>query len=554
MIKKRVITLVSLLLAVAVATALLVVVLGASDKSNTIELTSFQAILMVSGGGQVSLYDIHTGHANLNQILKNGDQIDFSLNWVVDPNIPYPAYENGDTIVIPILTAPALATFMQTTVPLTIQGTNVGIGTFSKRSVAGGKEQLIFTITFNAAVEQKVVEGGHATGSCTLSGASSSTPMTWIDENEERYGEDGGMNFYKVQADATTGIGYRQFPDEASIPVEYKLYNGFSFSIYATQTDANNDTNPLSFVQKSPGAGAPRVYEKVTAGTAGAETRLTIGGYHYMRLLGLDPQQTYWIREITSPFSHLLYSTPYQFSVGTGLTGPTWYALYNDKNPNAVVPTLPPGQTPWTMPNPPGESDIQPPDLQKSAVGLALSGDEPPVAGDSRYVYAALPDRGGQMFPSFLWRSTFGALQDYFESNPLAGQTSDVLIEDTITSNMEFSSFMATSMGLNWSYEPFAGYSSSMNRIGDNATYGVVTGTNTSANDFFMLVPLEKVFNMDRYVATSHGADSSYVENNRCIPQLAFTYIVEDADFALENNKYSSPTDRKSTRLNSSHT
>ena len=541
MIKKRVIALASLLLAVAVAAALLIVALGESDRSDTIELTSFQAVLMVSGGGQLSLYDINTGHANLDRVLNNGDTIDFSLDWVVKPG-PYPQYVAGDTIVIPILTAPGLATFMQTTVPLNIQGTHVGDGTFSKRSVAGGKEQLIFTIAFNAAVEQKVVEGGHAAGSCTLSGTSTSTPLTWIDENEERYGQDGGMNFYKMEANATTGTGYFQFATESAVAGTYKLYNGFIFSIYASQADANNDTNPLSFVQTSIGAGSPRIYERVTAGTTGAATRLTIGGYHYMRLLELDPAQNYWIKEVGCPFTYLPYTAPYKFSVGTNATGPTWYALYNEKNPNAVAPALPPGQEAWKMPNPKDTTQTQPPDLKKSVYGLTLSGENPAVGGDSRHVFAALPDRGGQMFPSFEWSSVFAAMQSHYEANPYAGPTSDVIIEDTITSNLEFSAFKATAAGIGPSYDLFAGSYNSYNPLNSTKTYGVETGGNKSANDFFTISPIEKVFNMERYVSTNLGADSSSIFNCRYIPQSEFTYIVEDADFAQENNKYSSPT------------
>jgi len=548
MIKKRVIIVASVLLIAAVALALLIFPFGASDRSAEIKVTRFIAKL-----NSTVLYQKDppggTGNpANLTTQLNLNDQISFELDWeTISPATS--VFQAGDTITIPIMTAPDIGFFPPASVPLTIDGTLVGTGNFSK--VAKGTDQmLIFTIVFNAAAASKTVEGGFATGVCEIKGFSGSVTITWEDKVTTEYGPPpvqpvmGGMAFMKRRMQGTISTpGYKTFATlDAMIATNTNvLQSGFYFSIYTSQANAISDTNPISFVQTTSGYTTPRVY---THGAAGTQvTRMQIGGgYTYTHFLGLTVGQTYWIREMQAESPYILYSTPYSFTPAPVTSTPTWVALFNQYDTDVAAPGVPSGPVkPWTNPSIPTPYPSIPTPLKKGIFNLATTGSNPPVLGDAKHVYQALPDRNGEYFPSFQWGARFFGVQASFEANPERAKTGYVVFEDTITSNLEFSNFAETgTKNMDLSYSPFYG-SSGYNGSSANHTYGRGT-TNTSKNDFFALQLVRKVFDFDVYIPELSNNNYGYLH----ITQYEFTYIVKDADFAAENNKYSSPTKKLS--------
>ena len=546
MIKKRVIIAASVLLVAAVAVALLIIPFGASDRSAEIKVTRFIAKL-----NSTTLYEKNGGTgnpANLTTVIKVGDQISFELDWVTI-NPAASIFQAGDTITIPILTAPDIQYFPPASVPLTIAGTNVGTGNFSVVS-SGSEKKLIFTIVFNAAASSKTVEGGFATGVCELKGFTDNVTITWEDSTKGEYGNPppapvmGGMAFTKRRMEGTIKTpGYVTYATWAAMSATNTnvMTSGYYFSIFLSKTDAENNTNPISFVRTTGAYEYPRVF---THGVSGTQvTRMEIGGnYTYTMFKGLTPGQTYWIREMQAASGYFLYSTPYAFVPAPDTSTPTWIALFNQYDSDAAVPGVSSGPVkPWTDLSTYTPSPTMPAALKKGIFNLATTGSNPPVLGDAKHVYQALPDRGGEYFPSFQWGARFFAQQASFETNPERAQTGYVVFEDTITDNMEFSNFAETgTKSMDLSYSPF--YSSSgYNNSSANHTYGRGT-TNKSQNDFFALQLVRKVFNYNIFLPELSNNNYGYLH----ITQYEFTYIVKDADFAAENNKYSSPTKKLS--------
>ena len=548
MIKKKVIVVASVLLITAVALALLIYPFGASDRSAEIKVTRFVAKL-----NSTILYQKDppggTGNpANLNTQLKVNDQISFELDWET-LNPASSIFQNGDTITIPIMTAPDIGFFPPASVPLNIGGTLVGTGNFSKVT-KGSDQMLIFTIVFNANAASKTVEGGFATGVCEIKGFSGNVTITWEDKVTTEYGPPpvqpvmGGMAFMKRRMEGvikTPGyVTYASWADMAATNTNI-MQSGYYFSIFASKTDAENNTNPISFVRTTGAYEYPRIY---THGASGTQvTRMEIGGnYTYTMFKGLTPGQTYWIREMQAASDYFLYSTPYAFVPAADTVTPTWIALFNQYNPDVAAPGVAKGPVPpWTDLSTYTPSPAMPAALKKGIFNLATTGSNPPVLGDAKHVYQALPDRNGEFFPSFQWGARFFGVQASFEANPERAQTGYVVFEDTITNNLEFSNFAETgTKSMDLSYSPF--YSSSgYNGSSANHTYGRGT-TNKSQNDFFALQLVRKVFNYNIFLPELSNNNYGYLH----ITQYEFTYIVKDADFAAENGKYSSPTKKLS--------
>jgi|GEM_PF-5567586 len=551
MIKKRVIIVASVLLVAAIALALLIFPFGASDRSAEIKVTRFVAklnstILYQSNGG--------TGNpANLTTLIKSGDQISFELDWeTINPSAS--VFQNGDTITIPIMTAPDLGFFPPAGVPLYIDGTLVGTGNFSVVP-KGGEEMLIFTITFNAAAASKTVEGGFATGVCEVIGFSDSITITWEDKVSAEYGPpptpppQGGMAFMKRRMEGTIKVpGYVTYPTLAAMTATNTnvMQSGYYFSIYLTQANAQNNVNPIKFVQTTSGSTSPRIYTHSATGTV---TQMQIGGgYTYTHFKGLTPGQTYWIREMQAASDYFIYSTPYSFVPAADTVTPTWVALFNQRDADVNAPGVSSGPVrPWTNPTPPTPNPKMPDGLKKGIFSLPATTDKPPVVGNAKHVYQALPDQNGEYFPSFQWNARFFGVQASFEADPQRAQTGYVVFEDTITKNLEFSNFSETGdKGIDLQYSPFYNANGYNNSTAAH-TYGRET-TNKSQNDFFALQLVRKVFNYDIFLPEKSYENYGYLH----ITQYEFTYIVKDADFAAENNKYSSQT-KKLSEVAGSH-
>lgn len=388
------IALLSLLLVVATGAGLLIFPLGAPDRSSEITVTSFIATMTPSGGSQIILYDKGTGPANLTTVLHDGDAIDFSLEW---ENTSGAVFAPGDTLTIPILTAPDITYFPPASVPLSIGGTVVAQGVFSIVT-SGGKDKLIFTITFNSAVTDKTVEGGNASGSCTIEGTEIKTPITWEDGSENFYGVEGNATFIKADAiDNNDNEGYVYFDTEAEAKAKSTHHVSYAyFRIYPTEADALAGTNFLRF---SGGA-----IDGYTLDPAGDQYNLyPNSSTGQFSLHGLDPSEYYWIREQLAPSPYLPIDAPYRFTVSAELA-PYWYVIYDKKNPaDGPAPSVDTsGVTTYQPPQPPPPTPKQPPPIGKNITSTGTIGNsDPPVVGDAKHVFTALPDIGGGIFPIF---------------------------------------------------------------------------------------------------------------------------------------------------------